>query len=87
VLAKVQQHVGQRVPDLPRRPQHAQVVAVGEDPAAAPERPVHEPRQADTEGLHAPPQGASVVRLDHEVGVIGLQGVLHNVEIPSPTQR
>ena len=68
------------MPHLPRRAQHAQVVAVREDTPAPPERPVHGECEARGEGFHAAGERLASGGLDDEVGVVVLEGVVDEPE-------
>jgi hypothetical protein len=65
----VEEHVGERVPDLGRRAEHVRVVAVGEHRPAPAHVAVQALREPDREALHPLGQGAAGVRLDDEVQV------------------
>ena len=58
------------------------MVAVGEDSAGAAERSVHGEREARGERLHAARECLAVARLDEQVRVIALDGVLRESEVP-----
>ena len=81
VSSGVQQNVCNRPADLERRLQHAHVVSIRQDRAAAPEDPMHRTRQARTDRLHASAQGSRVVSLDDQVRVIALERVVHQPEV------
>ena len=57
VLAHIQEDVGERVPHLARRPQHAQVVAPEQHRTLAPEDPIHRARESRRHRFHPARQG------------------------------
>jgi len=61
------------------------VKAFGEDRAAPAIRPVHRAGEPSADGHHAAPERRPVGRLDEEVGVRALQGVVHDAEVPAVT--
>jgi hypothetical protein len=78
--ARVEQHVGNRVPDLARRPQHVDVATVGEDLPGAPEHPIHGPREASDHGLEPAGQVPRAGCLDQQVHVVALHRVVDDPE-------
>ena len=57
----------------------------GQDRAAPAIRPVHRAGELSADGHHAAPERRPVGRLDEEVGVRALQGVVHDAEVPAVT--
>jgi len=53
----------------------------GQDRAAPAIRPVHRAGEPSADGHHAAPERRPVGRLDEEVGVRALQGVVHEAEV------
>ena len=53
MLSKVGEHVDQAIPDRARAFQRARVKAIRPEAAAPPEHPIHAPRHADRQALHA----------------------------------
>ena len=72
VPARIEQHVGERIPDLPRSTQDPYVIPICEDRTPRPEDPIHGPRESGAERLHSPPKSMAVRRFDDQVGVIAL---------------
>jgi hypothetical protein len=72
MLDAILQHVDQGVARLGRRAQVARVIAVSDDPAAAPGDPVEAARHAHAEALHGSTESDLVPGLDQKVDVIGL---------------
>jgi hypothetical protein len=70
VLSGVQEHIGERVPDLARGVEHAHVVAIAEDSASSLEDAVHDAGEPGAERLHAAAERSPVVRLQEEVRMI-----------------
>src|SRR4029453_2679808 len=83
VLPNVEQHVRQRAPHLPRRPQYPQVVAVGEDPASPREDAIHAAREARGDRLHPAREIPRARRLDEQMEMIDLHRVVHEPESPA----
>ncbi len=81
VSSGVEQDVRNRSADLERRLQHAHVVSVRQDRAAAPEDAMYRTRQARTDRLHASRQSSGVVRLHEQVCVIALERVVNQSEV------
>ena len=72
----VEQHVAERVPHLPGSLQDPEVIALAQDWSAPFEHPVHRPREAGGERLHASPERIGSVRLHDGVEVIALDRVM-----------
>jgi hypothetical protein len=83
VLAGVVEHVHERIPDGERRAERARVVVVVEDAASTSPKPVAAASDADQEPLHAAREAARIVRLDHPVQVVRLNGVMDQAEARS----
>ena len=83
----VQKHVCDRVPDFARRAQDAGVEPLCQDPAASAVRPIQRARDAGAEGHHAARERRRVGRLDEEVGVRGLECVVHEAEVTAVAGR
>ena len=77
----VQEHVGQSVPDFPRRAENASVKSLGEYPTSVTGCPVERPSEAGADGHHAARERARVGDFDEEVSVCGLQGVVDEPEV------
>lgn len=77
VVSCVQQHVPKRVPHLPRGRQQPHVITIGEHASRAPGDAIHGPSHPRPDRLHASREGALVICFDDQVGVISLQGVVH----------
>ncbi len=65
---------------LPRRPQKAMVIAIGEHSAGAVPDAVHDPCKPRTDRFHAPPERQLIVGFHDQVRVISLKGVVHEAE-------
>lgn len=78
---RVQKHVGNGVAHLSWRPEHVEVIAVGQNPPAPPEHPIDSPSEARTEGLHSAPEGTAILRLYDEVPVVSLERVVGHPEV------
>ena len=89
VPARVEQHVGERVPHLPRARQHLVVIAVREHlPAApAPERAIHGVRELRRDRLHPAPERRDAVGLDDQMHVIVLRASTGRAGTPSARTR
>src|SRR5438034_7383809 len=72
VLSPVLQHIDQRVPDLPRRPEGPGMIAVPPHAPPAPEDPVHTLRDPDGEALKPAREHAHIECFDEEMNVIAL---------------
>lgn len=83
VLAHVQEHVGERIPDLARRAQHAQVVAPEQHRPLASKDPVHSSRESRRHGFHPARQRFLPGGLHHEVQVVALDRVLADAKVPA----
>ena len=79
--ARIEQHVGERVPHLLRRLQHAQVIALEEHRPGAPERPVHRAREPRRKRHHPAPERLPIVGLDDQMRVIVLDRVVDEPEV------
>jgi hypothetical protein len=82
--ACIQQHVGQRVPYLPRSLQRTQVIPVRQHRPPPPEHPVHGPSQPRPHGLHPASQGVWPRRFHQHVHVVALDRVLHDAAARAP---
>lgn len=87
VLARVAQHVAQRVPHLAWRTQDAVLVAVDEDTAPAPPEPVQSAGHADREPLQAARQGGPAGAFDDQVQMIRLHAVVHQAKAAALAAR
>jgi hypothetical protein len=87
VVPQIQQHVGQRVPNLSRAAEHAQVVAFREHRAAARERAMHGSRDARADRFHPARKSRSVLRLDDQVNVITLERELRDAKLSALARR
>ena len=85
MAARVQEHVGERVPDLARRAEEAGVKPLGEHRAAARERPVQRTCDAGADGHHPASERRRVRRFDEEVRVRALEAVVHDAEVAAVT--
>ena len=82
---RVQQHVADRIPDLRRCRQKAEVVAVCEHRPGSFGDAIHRPCDACGDRLHAASERVAVACFDDQVRVIALEGVVHEPETgPSP---
>jgi hypothetical protein len=59
------------------------MVAVGEDATAAPHDAIDGTSETRADRHHAASERLAVLRLDDEMGVIALQGVVHEAESPA----
>ena len=73
----VQQHIGNRIPYLARRPQHVDVAAIGEHTAGAMEHPVHAARETRGDRLEPASEIPCAARLDDHVNVVALDRVMN----------
>jgi hypothetical protein len=81
VLRTVEEHVDEDASYLTSREEVAAMVAVAEDPSGrALEQPVEAEREADAEASHPGGERRAVGRLDDEVDVILLDGVVNDLE-------
>jgi hypothetical protein len=78
--ASVHQDVRDRVPHLPRRTQHMEMEAIGEDGAAPSEDPIDGPSQSSADRLHAVGEIERSRRLDDHVHVIDLYRIVNDAE-------
>ncbi len=76
VLPRIEQHVAERVPHLPRRRQEANVIAVRQHPPAPPHRAVHGERESRADRRHAARERCTIVRFHDQVRVIALQRIV-----------
>jgi hypothetical protein len=76
VPAGVEEHVGNRIPDLAWCPQHVDVTAVGEGLPGSPEHPIHRPREARHDRLEPQGEIPGARRLDQQVHVVALHRVV-----------
>jgi hypothetical protein len=80
MLAKVLQHVHERVPDLARSAEHVRMVAPVPDAPSPPQQPIDRSRHADGEPLYAAREPRRLVRFDQQVEMIGLNAVVKETE-------
>src|SRR5262249_26547695 len=80
MVADVLDHVLHRGGGLPQRLEHVHGVAVGEDLASPRGEPVERARQPDGEPLHRAREGRRVLRLDDQVQVAALDGVVDDAD-------
>jgi hypothetical protein len=83
VSAGVEEYVRNRIPGLARRPQHADVTAVGEDLPGSPENPIHGPREARHDGLEPTGEIRRTRRFDQQMHVVDLHRVVDHPEAPA----
>jgi hypothetical protein len=81
VLARIREHVDQRVPHHAGRRECERVVAVRPQRTAAPERTIDAERAADREAAHAATERGGVACLDDEVHVVALHREVHDAEV------
>jgi len=81
VSTSIQKHVAHRIPHLGRRPQHHMVKAVQQDTPLPPEHPVHGPRQASSQRIHPSTERTSIIGLDDQVQMVGLDRVVHEPKV------
>ena len=77
---RVVQHIPDRIPYLPHRAQHVQVVAVAQHRSPASESAVHRLREARGQRLHPAPERRGPVGLDDRVEVVVLERELEEPE-------
>lgn len=85
---RVEQHVRDRPPHLPRRSQHVQVEPIPQHrpaPPPEPEHPLHRSRHPHSDRLHPAPEIESTRRLDDQVQVIPLHRPVHHPKAPALT--
>ena len=80
---RVEQHVGDRIPHLTRRPQHVNVTAIREHAPRAVKHPVHAARKARGDRLETASEIPRARRLDDHVDVIALDRVVDEPETPA----
>jgi hypothetical protein len=78
VLARVVEHVRERVANLARRAQDVLVITVAEESAPSPPQSVQALRDADREPVNAARERAPIARLADQVDVIALRRVVHD---------
>jgi len=83
MLSRVEEHVGERGPNLPGRAEAAVVIPPVEHRSPPPEDPVHRSREARGDALHAACESRRVRRFDQEVDVIVLDRVVNDAEVGS----
>src|SRR5262245_58050674 len=86
VLARVLQDVDEGVAHRARSRELQRVVALHEDPANSPPRPVQSPRDSRREPVHGVRERALVARLDERVDVRLLERVLDDPEVLAPAR-
>jgi hypothetical protein len=85
VLPDIEQHVRKGVANLSRRPQHSDVITTVQNRTRATERAVRRSREPRRHGLHPAPHGLLPGRLDQQVDVIALHGVVDDPKVPPLT--
>ncbi len=80
VLARVLQHVDERVADFGRRAEDPCMVVVLDERPRAPPCPVQTASRAHEKALHPPGERPLVVRFDDHVHVVRLYGVVTDAE-------
>ena len=80
-------HIDEAIPHFAGSRERSRVEAVGPYPPASAEHAVHRPGKAYAEPLETSRKCASVLRLDHEVDVIGLDRELENPELTPGSPR
>jgi len=83
MLAGVAQHVGDGVPRLARGAEHVAVIAVCEHAPGSPERAMNGPREPRADRLHPACEVSGGLRLDDQVDVIVLHGVVRDAKAPA----
>ena len=83
VVARIQEHVAQRVVHLARRPQQPVVIALRQYGSTMLGHPVDRTRESRPDALHPAPQRRLVSRFDDEVRMVSLKRVLHQAK-PGP---
>lgn len=73
MVARVQEHVAERVPHFARRPEETHVVAIGKDAAGVLSHSVDGKGKPRADCLHAATDGFAILRFDDQVSVVALQ--------------
>lgn len=81
VMPRIQQDVGDRIPYLARRPQDAKVIATVQDRPGDREGAVDRMREARADRLHPAAESLLAGRLDEEMHVVDLDGVVDNPKV------
>lgn len=81
MLARIQQHVGERRTHFPRRAQRTMVISPVEHRSAPFKNPIHSPSQTRVEAFHPVGQGGCTFGLDEEVNMIVLERVMDDAEV------
>jgi len=82
----VVEHVSERAPDLERRPEWAEVKTIGENATRPFEQAIESLSQPNAERLHAARELPRALRLDNDVQVIRLDGIMNDARIPGARQ-
>jgi hypothetical protein len=77
MAARVEEHIANRIPDLPRRPQHVDVAAIDEHTAGAVKDAVHAARKACGDRLEPARQITRTACLDDHVDVVSLNRIVN----------
>ena len=80
MAARIQQYIGDRVPDLARSPQHVDVAAITEHAAGASKHAVHAARKARGDRLEPAREVPRATRLDDQVHVVALDRIMHETK-------
>jgi hypothetical protein len=81
MMARVQQHVPERVSHFARGAKEPEMIAIGEHRTAPAPDPVHRAREPRADGLHAASERVAVARLHDEMSVVALERVVHQPEL------
>jgi hypothetical protein len=80
VLAKIAEHIRERVPSGSRRCQRAPVPSVGPEAPSSKDEAVHPPRDPNGETSHSSRKSVPVGGLDQQVQVISLHREMHDAK-------
>jgi hypothetical protein len=83
VTTRIQQDVGERIPDLARCSQNVYMAAISEHVTGAVKHPIHAARKARGDRLEPTRQISHTRRLDNHVNVVALDRVVHEPEPPA----
>lgn len=78
--ACIQEHVGDRVPNLARSAKHADVIPIREHRTASPEDAVHSLREPRTDCLHSAPERFPILCFDDHMRVVALERVVNETK-------
>jgi len=87
MATSIEKHVRERCVNFPRSPQGVEMKSSVENCAGVSERAIHGTGEPCADRLHAAGEARHRIRLEQQVSMVALQGVLQDAEVPALAGR